>query len=171
MDEDEDHKPDAASFEDVQINDEGEILENRQLRYEQDCEKGYFLQPIYVQKLEKKVYFYDELVDSMIEEFRSRIKTKRDNIVKIKQRCREFATKDTMMICQRCKQDLAPLKTFRFVSPELHHATCVFGAFKRVEISEALPEVEAADIKSCAAQYDADDTEFVELQLELWKEE
>ena len=34
---------DGQSFEDVNMNDEGEILENRQLRYEQDCEKGYFL--------------------------------------------------------------------------------------------------------------------------------
>ena len=42
---------DGKSFEDVNMNDEGEILENRQLRYEQDCEKGYFLQPIYVQKI------------------------------------------------------------------------------------------------------------------------
>ena len=34
---------DGKSFEDVNMNDEGEILENRQQRYEQDCEKGYFL--------------------------------------------------------------------------------------------------------------------------------
>ena len=31
------------------------------------------------------------------------------------------------------------------MTPEFHHATCVFGSFKRVEISEALPEVEAGD--------------------------
>jgi len=58
----EDEEPDKDSFEDVNIGEDGEMILDKQLRYEADCEKGYFLQPIYVQKLVKKIYFYDELV-------------------------------------------------------------------------------------------------------------
>ena len=36
------------SFEDVEMNDEGDILMDRAKQYEADCEKGYFLQRIYV---------------------------------------------------------------------------------------------------------------------------
>jgi len=35
-------------FEDVNMNEEGDIMEDLQSRYERDCERGYFLQPIYV---------------------------------------------------------------------------------------------------------------------------
>ena len=35
-------------FEDVNMTNEGDILDNQLTRYEQHCEKGYFLQPIYV---------------------------------------------------------------------------------------------------------------------------
>lgn len=38
----------GKSFEDVTMNAEGEIIMDRQARYEEECEKGYFLQPIYV---------------------------------------------------------------------------------------------------------------------------
>ena len=40
------------------------------------------------------------------------------------------------MICERCSQDIAPLKTFNFESDELHYAKCIFGALKKVELSE-----------------------------------
>lgn len=48
---------------------EGEILEDLQQRYEKDCERGYFLQPIYVQKIKRKIHLYDELVGEMLNEF------------------------------------------------------------------------------------------------------
>jgi hypothetical protein len=48
-------------------------LTDRQNRYEADCERGYFLQPIYVQRISKKIYFYDEKVGDMQAEFRERI--------------------------------------------------------------------------------------------------
>jgi len=124
------------------MDDEGEILENRQKRYEEDCEKGYFLQPIYVQKINKKIFFYDDLVQEMLEEFRQRISRKREIIETTKNKCREYALRDTMLICDRCKNDLAPLKTLNFVSDELHHAKCVFGTFRRVEVQEALEKPE-----------------------------
>lgn len=64
-----------------------------------------------------------------------------------------------MVICERCKHDLAPLKTFEYESHELHYAKCVFGSFRKVTIEEAL-----------GAEY-AEDREFVELYQELWQEE
>ena len=52
-------------------------------------------------------------------------------------KCKEFALKDTMVICDRCKSDLAPLKTFDYESHEYHYAKCVFGSFRRITIEEA----------------------------------
>jgi len=77
-------------------------------------------------------------VKDMVEEFRGRITKKRELIEKTKTKCKEFALRDTMIICDRCKQDLAPLKTFDFISADLHHAKCVFGSFRRVEVEDAL---------------------------------
>jgi len=37
-------------------------MRQRQDRYERECAMGYFLQPITIQKLKKKIYFYDDLV-------------------------------------------------------------------------------------------------------------
>jgi hypothetical protein len=76
----------------------------------------------------------------MLVEFKERIIKKRLALDKIKQRCREIALKDTTVICDRCKQDLAKLKTFEFQNPEQHHAKCVFPNFKRVEIAEVLSD-------------------------------
>lgn len=64
-----------------------------------------------------------------------------------------------MIICDRCNQDLAPLKTVDYVSDDLHFAKCVFGTFKRVDIVDAL-----------MAKY-AEDREFVELYCEMNIEE
>lgn len=47
-----------------------------------------------------------------------------------------------MVICERCKFDLAPLKTFKWESHELHYATCVFGSMKKVTIEEATTQPE-----------------------------
>jgi len=94
-----------------------------------------------------------------MQEFQDRIKKKRDMIERNKLRCKEFELRDTMVICERCKSDLAPLKTFTYESPELHYARCVFGAFRKISIDEAL-----------APEY-AEDREFVELYQELWQEE
>ena len=88
-----------------------------------------------------------------------RIQRKRNMIEKNKQKCKEFALRDTMVICERCKSDLAPLKTFEYESHELHYAKCVFGAFRKVTAEEAMTE-----------EY-AEDREFVELYTELWAEE
>lgn len=65
-------------FEDVNMSEDNEIIGNDlQNRYEADCERGFFLQPIYVQKIKRKIYFYDELVGEMLEEFHDRIVKKR----------------------------------------------------------------------------------------------
>ena len=65
-----------------------------------------------------------------------------------------------MLICDRCKQDIAPLKTLDFVSPDLHHAKCVFGTFRRVEIKEALENEDYVQ-----------DREFCELYVALHEDE
>lgn len=126
------------SFENVEMNEEGDILMDRAKQYEADCEKGYFLQRIYVQKINKKIYFTADNVKDMLDEFRGRIVKKREIISQMKQKVKELMMRDTMLICDRCKQDIAPLKTLDFVSPDLHHAKCVFGTLRKVEVEEAL---------------------------------
>ena len=41
-----------------------------------------------------------------------------------------------MVICERCLQDIAPLKTFDYIDDAHHYAKCVFGSLKRVELTE-----------------------------------
>ena len=67
--------------------------------------------------------------------------------------------KDIMVICDRCKNDLAPLKTLDYEGYDKHYAKCVFGSFRRITLEEAVgPEYE-------------DDQDFVNLYTELWEEE
>ena len=125
-------------FEDVNMSEQGDMMgEDIQSRYERDCERGYFLQPIYVQKIKRKIYFYDEMVGDMMQEFHSRIVKKRLLIDQIKLKCKEVALKDVMIICERCKQDLAMLKTVDFIRDDLHFAKCAFGFLRRVEVADA----------------------------------
>lgn len=123
------------------VNEEG--FEMRQKREDFESEQGFFLKPLYVQKTESKIYLYDNLVTNMRNEFRDRLKKKRQIIQSIKHRCRELSLKDVTVLCKQCHQELALLKTLRFVSDDLHHAKCAFGQLKRVEIDQiktALPD-------------------------------
>jgi hypothetical protein len=101
------------------MSDENEIIgDDLQSRYERDCERGYFLQPIYVQKIKRKIYFYDELVGDMLQEFHSRIVKKRDLIDNVKIKCKQMSLRETMIVCERCKQDLAMLKTVDYIKDD-----------------------------------------------------
>jgi hypothetical protein len=113
-----------------------------------------------VQKISKKIYFTADNVKNMLEEFRDRITKKRDIINKTKLRCKEYALRDIMVICDRCKADVAPLKTFDYISPDLHYAKCVFGTLRKVDADEAISH----------ADYEAD-REFVELYMALNNDE
>ena len=85
---------------------------------------------------------------------------KRGIIEAMKLKAKELALKDTMIICERCRLDLAPLKTVDYVREDLHFAKCVFGTFKRVEVQDALSE----------AKY-FEDRDFVEINIDIHKEE
>ena len=85
---------------------------------------------------------------------------KRGLIEAMKLKAKELALKDTMIICERCRFDLAPLKTVDYVREDLHFAKCVFGTFKRVEVQDALTE----------AKY-IEDRDFVEINIDMHKEE
>ena len=95
----------------------------------------------------------------MLLEFQERIQKKRDMIDKNKLKCKEFALRDTMVICERCKSDLAPLKTFDYEQHDLHYAKCVFGAFRKISLEEAM------------GQEYSEDHEFVELYKDIFAEE
>lgn len=117
------------------------------------------MQPIYVQKIKRKIHLYDELVKDMLADFHTRIVNKRDLIDKVKLKCKEFALREVMIVCERCSSDLAPLKTVDFISGDLHFTKCVFGTFKKVEIVDAL-----------CSKYLVD-KDFVEMYIEFNKEE
>lgn len=92
-------------------------------------------------------------------EFQDRIKNKRNMIEKNKLKCKEFALKDTMVICDRCKTDLQALKNISYESHEKHYCKCVFGSFRKISVEEAMePEYE-------------EDKDFVDLYSEIWQEE
>ena len=95
--------------------------------------------------MKKKIYFYDELVRSMESEFKQRVAHKRATIKKMKQRHKEYALTEATLVCERCMQDIAPVKTFECLSQELHHAKCVFGTLQRVEMGEVGLYPEDAD--------------------------
>ena len=82
--------------------------------------------------MQEKIYLYDEKVQSLMLDFQERIMRKRESIERNKRKCKEFELRDTMVICDRCKSDLAPLKTFVYESHELHYAKCVFGSFRKI---------------------------------------
>ncbi len=67
---------------------------------------------------------------------------------------KEHGLTEALMICERCSSDIAPMKTFDFISVDLHYAKCVFGTLKRIELAEAQSESYAQD------------REFVELYIE-----
>lgn len=69
-DEDKKELEGGQSFEDVNMNEDGDILiTDRNARYEEEAEKGYFLQGIYVQKISEKIYLYDEKVRELLMDF------------------------------------------------------------------------------------------------------
>ena len=94
-----------------------------------------------------------------MQEFHSRVVKKRQLIENIKLKCKEVALRDTMIICERCKQDLALLKTVDFVSEDLHFAKCAFGFLRRLEVADATCEKYSAD------------NDLVQLYLEMQKED
>ena len=81
----------------------------------------------------------------MLTEFHSRIIKKRELIEKVKLKCKEVSLRDTMIICERCKQDLSLLKTVEYINRELHFAKCVFGYYNRIEVADALTETYSKD--------------------------
>lgn len=96
----------------------------------------------------------------MLQEFRARIMKKRGIIELMKMKAKELALKDTTIICERCRLDLAPLKTVDFLSEDLHFAKCVFGTFRKVEIEDALNDPKYAE-----------DRDFVQLYIDINKDE
>jgi hypothetical protein len=109
---------------------------------------------VVVQKLKKKIYFYDDLVRKMETEFKARIKSKRDIIQKMRLKAKEHALTDAYLICERCQADIAPIKTIDYISNDLHYAKCVFGTLSRVELIDAQSSLYA------------EDKDFVDLYLE-----
>lgn len=98
---------------------------------------GYFLQTISVQKLKQKIFFYDDLVKDMETEFKLRVREKRNVIQRMRIKSKEHGLTEAIMICERCSSDIAPMRTFDFVSDDLHYAKCVFGSLQRVELTDA----------------------------------
>lgn len=140
-----------------------EGFEEKVSRQEKYQERGYFLQPIYAQKIDTKIYLYDDLVIEMNKEFRDRLDKKRKIINKMKHKCKELALKDATLLCDRCQQEVSLLKTLTFVSNDLHHAKCVFGHLKRIEIKDALKDVDGY-------YSDQDNKDFIEMYMEIFEE-
>ena len=73
----------------------------------------------------------------MESEFKQRVRNKRDCIRRMRLKSKEHGLTEALLICERCSQDIAPMKTFDFIDEELHYAKCVFGSLSRIELAEA----------------------------------
>ena len=107
---------------------------------------------------------YDDLVYDMKNEFKDRLSKKREIIDSMRHRCKEMSIKDVTLLCEKCESEVGLLKTVHYVSDEMHHARCVFGFLRRVEVQEAIKDAEGHF-------QDSDNKEFMEIQLEMFKEE
>lgn len=149
------------------MNEDGDVEKDQETltpmeRQYLESEKGYFLQPIYVQNMEKKIYLYDAAVSEMKNEFRDRLEKKRGIIKRMKHKCKELELKDSTLLCDRCHQDVSLLKTVTYISMEKHHAKCIFGYLNRVE--------ELDVIKNADGHYgDPDSKGFIDIYLEDFK--
>lgn len=107
---------------------------------------------------------YHDKVSELREEFKFRLDTKRKIIRKNKHKLKELALRDATVICTRCSEEVALMKTLRFISNEKHHAKCSFGYLRRVEIDTL--------IKDEGDKYLSDDGNraFVDFYLNEWAE-
>jgi hypothetical protein len=98
-------------------------------------------------------------------EFKARLESKREIIRQTKNKMKELALKDATVICARCSEEVALMKTLKYFSAEKHHAKCSFGYLRRVEIDNI--------VKDETNRYLADEGNrgFVDLYLDNWKEE
>lgn len=128
-----------------------------------EAEKGYFLQPIYTQSLDHKIYFNSGQVSEMQKEFKDRLIRKRQIIQKMKYKCKEMSLKDVTLICDKCKLDVSLLKTINFESNDYHHAKCVFGNLRRVEIDDVKGKTEGLFS-------DNDSQDFLSMYEDIFKE-
>ena len=71
-------------------------------------------------------------------EFLEKLQYKKALIEKVNRKCKEMALTDTMVICTRCRLDIAQVKTLEFVNEQLHWAKCAFGMLRRLEFSTVL---------------------------------
>lgn len=99
----------------------------------------------------------------MKSEFRDRLDKKRKIINKMKHKCKELALKDATLLCDRCSQEVSLLKTVTFISDDTHHAKCVFGHLRRVEIYDAVKD-------SDGFYSDQDNKDFIEMYMEIFQE-
>lgn len=72
---------------------------------------------------------------------------KRDIIKRMKQKQKEYDLKEAMMICERCLQEIAPMKTFEYINDELHYAKCVFGSLRRIELKDIMSPLYEEDLE------------------------
>lgn len=112
----------GKGYEEINMDEDGRVadgmaeMENQDRvgRQNQADERGYFLQPVYAQKICHKIYLYDDLVHEMKSEFRDRLNKKRKIINKMKHKCKELALKDATLLCDRCQQEVSLLKTVTY---------------------------------------------------------
>ena len=161
----------GKGYEEINMDEDGRVADgmaemetlDKIQRQNQDAERGYFLQPVYAQKIDHKIYLYDDLVHDMKREFRDRLDKKRKIINKMKHKCKELALKDATLLCDRCQQEVSLLKTVTYIADDTHHAKCVFGHLRRAEVHDCVKDAESY-------YSDQDNKDFIEMYLEIFKE-
>lgn len=140
-------------------------LQKQRERMTLEEEFGYFLQPLSVQRLDRKIMLYKDKVTELKSEFRARLESKRAIIAKMKHKQKELSIKDAAVVCQRCQSEVALLKTLKYIANDKHHAKCSFGFLRRVEIEAILKDENKIYLT------DEANKGFVDCHMEQWKEE
>lgn len=118
-----------------------------------------------MQKIPQKILLYNDKVAELRAEFKYRLDNKRNIIKKTKHKMKELALKDATVICSRCSEEVALMKTLKYFSAEKHHAKCSFGYLRRVEIDHIIQDENK--------RYLADEGNrgYIDLYMETWKSE
>lgn len=113
-----------------------------QKKYEQNAEKGYFLQSIMVEQLTRKIYLYNNMIQQMREQLRDEILEKKKKIRQVEILFMENTIKEPHLVCavRNCNKNLGPIKNFTYIAPNMHHMRCSFAYARQRCISELTDE-------------------------------
>jgi len=89
-----------------------------------------------------KIYVYDSRVQEMLQEYRQRIRDKREQVAQIEKRYKQMTLQEPLVVCSRCQAEVNSLKQFSYMkSDQLHHVKG-YGSMRAMSFKEVEAEYE-----------------------------